>query len=384
MAISSKKTRNVPQPKVDESCLRLTQLAHRLGADAQLPRLADLKNELGVSLSTLDIALTRLEERDVIYRRHGYGVFVSPSVQPVVTLICNPALLRSGEQSAFWDILIEAAWVRATSHNELFEMHFSQPLDQPNGAKARPLQQGLMRDLQERRVSGVIGVGLAPEVGAWIESQEVPFVHLFGPGSHAVLLDKEQLVEQGVRVLAERGCRRIGLWHAIAPYQSHQESAGEVYVESFERELRRLGLEFSPARVEACDELLSPPDYQHNVGALRQGQTLARRVFSRPRAGWPDGVLIVEDQLTRGALAEIERLGVQPARDVVIASHANRNSPTLDGFDLRLHLIEVDPQEMVNTAFATLEILMNGGQAPQYQTVQTRSAPNALESPNSL
>ena len=113
--------------------MRLTQLAHRLGADAQLPRLSDLKAELGVSLTTLDIALTRLEERDIIYRRHGYGVFVSPSVAPVVTLICNPALLRSGEQSAFWDILIEAARARATSHNELFEMHFSQPLDAPKG-----------------------------------------------------------------------------------------------------------------------------------------------------------------------------------------------------------------------------------------------------------
>ena len=374
MAISSKKTRNTPQPKVDESCLRLTQLAHRLGADAQLPRVTDLKAELGVSLTTLDSALRRLEEQDVIYRKRGAGIFVSPAVQATVGLICDPDMFRTAEHSPFWNMLVDFARERARSHGEGFEMHFGQRQG------AQPLQRGLGRDLQEKRISGVIGVGLYDDATDWIEAQGVPLVNLFGPGAHQILLNQAQLVREGVRELIALGCHKPALWYVVPPFRPIERKprhSGRDQIPAFGEALAAQGLPFDPAQIEACEELLEASDYRHTTSPSEQGRILVRRVFGGPRETWPDGLLITDDQMTRGALAEMERYEVRPGRDVFIVSHANSGSPVLEGYEDRLTRIEIDPHDVVNTVFATLETLMKRQEAPARQLI----APHRVQRP---
>lgn len=194
-------------------------------------------------------------------------------------------------------------------------------------------------------------------------------------------LDAAGFVAQSMAALAGQGCRRIGLWYPLRPFRAHppDKDQGAAYVAAFESELERAELEFSPARVQCCHELSTPPDYLHTVSVVQQGRLLARRTFAKPRAQWPDGLILSEDQLTRGALAEMELMGVQAGRDVQIASHANRDSPTLMGFEPRLHLIEIDPQDLVDAVFDTLETLMRGGEAPSLREVEPRRPTAALE-----
>jgi len=75
----------------------------------------------------------------------------------------------------------------------------------------------------------------------------------------------------------------------------------------------------------------------------------------------PDGVISTDDMLAQGILMALHRLGITPGRGVQIATHSNRDSPVLLGWQDQIFRIEYDPGEIVQLLFETLEILMSGG-----------------------
>lgn len=357
MAIQVKKR----QTKVDESYLQLMQLSNRLGAGARLPSVAQLKSELGVSLTTLDSALVRLEEEKVIRRVQGSGIFVALSIQPLVSLICDPMVFRWSEESPFWNTLIDNARSRAELCDEQFEMHFAHP----SGAVGQPFQRGIVRDFDEKRISGVIGLALTPEAADWIESQNVPFVNLFGAGQHNVLLDMADAMRLGVRELSQAGCRRLGLWQPTSRVRASADAASELKTmhrmkfEPFRVALAKFGLSLDESALRECELQAGGP-----LSYVEQGKALVNAVFGAPRAEWPDGLVIGNDILARAALLEMERLGVVAGRDVQIVAQANAGSPTLAGFEHKVTTVEFSPRALVDATFGALEKLMGGQEAP--------------------
>jgi DNA-binding GntR family transcriptional regulator len=97
---------------------QLTELARRLGADARMPTIQQLCELLGVSVVTLNRALSELEAQNIILRKHGVGIFVSPRIgQRTVGLVYDRDIFAAGS-SPFCGLLVEAASKRATSSNE--------------------------------------------------------------------------------------------------------------------------------------------------------------------------------------------------------------------------------------------------------------------------
>jgi len=94
---------------------------------------------------------------------------------------------------------------------------------------------------------------------------------------------------------------------------------------------------------------------------VEQGYRTATEVFGAPRREWPDGIVVTDDMMTRGALVALQNMGVRVGEDVEIATHANRGSKALLGYDHRLTLVEVDPARVVSKMFGLLETLMDGG-----------------------
>ena len=97
--------------KPQELCAQLAALAQRLGPEAKLPTVTELRKSLGVSLTTLNSALGQLEERGVIERRHGVGIFVAAQWQPkhvpkAISLVCDPTFFQVAGHSPFWDLLV--------------------------------------------------------------------------------------------------------------------------------------------------------------------------------------------------------------------------------------------------------------------------------------
>lgn len=59
-------------------------------------------------------------------------------------------------------------------------------------------------------------------------------------------------------------------------------------------------------------------------------------------------------------MTALQKRGIVPNRDVVIASHANSNSPVLRAYEEDLTLIEYNSGEIVQAMFDHLDTLLRG------------------------
>ncbi|HEX8552167.1 MAG TPA: substrate-binding domain-containing protein [Abditibacteriaceae bacterium] len=328
-------------------------MAHELGPDAKFPPVLELRDEMGVSLGTLNSAMKVLEADNIIYRIQGVGVFVSPSLQRHVSLVCTPDFFQQSSSSPFWQLMVESAGERAKAKNEAFSCHFTVP----GGHKGTPLHAGLAREIEARELHGVLGIGLDQETATWIEERGIPFVAFAGPGPWTVGLDTHRLIEMGVAELVSLGCKRLSSWNAGSSINRPIVIEAEIETDMKWRELVRAhGLEVH-------ERWLRNKAHMNCVGVSHQeqGYDLAYEMFSEPRSTWPDGILCHDDMMTHGMLLALERLGVHVGIDVQIVSHSNRNSTVLMGREHLITRLEFDPAEIVRTMFDILETAMDGG-----------------------
>lgn len=364
------------QPKARHVCAQLSDLAHRLGPDARLPTIVEMRREMGVSLTTLSSALGELEARQVIYRVHGVGIFVSPQIRRSVVLLCAPHFFATATTSPFWNILVEEAERRAALGNESFSLHFATPAPRrdPNSA---PLHEGLLADIRAGRVHGIGAVGLNRDDTEWIEAQGAPVVAFAAPGRYAVNIDNDAVARLGTQALQAQGCRRIGFWRpawgfatgaADAPSSNlplSRRTSDEA--KAFRRALRGCKLPFDAAlvrdnRVSTVGALVESHQEQGYRAAFEVfgGKTKARGTKARRAKALPDGLVISDDMMTHGALVALQKLGVRVGRDIQIATHSNRGSMVLLGREDELTRLEIDPAQVAQTMFETLEKLMIG------------------------
>ena len=347
---------------------RLAQLARQLGAGAQLPPMAQLRRDLGVSMTALSQGVAELEEQGVLTRRSRVGLFVAAGAREAtlsrIALVCDPQFFRSGH-SPFWDLLVERAQTRAAQKNERLDFHWLRPLtprESADKAGAAALDENLKGDLEAGRIAGVFSLNAHRETAAWIENLGVPVVSFGSPSRHRIVQENDDLVKVGARALTQSGCQRIGLWQlelsekpfdpAFALQRMRQTR------EVFAAQLREGGLTLHP-------ELIHQPlwrpgqPFRAPFSYQEQGWDLAMRFFDGALPS-PDGLVIVNDMMTRGALAALKRLNVEVGRDVRIATHANRDSDALGDYEDRLIRLQYDPTRIVEAMFRQLEALWNG------------------------
>jgi hypothetical protein len=76
--------------------------------------------------------------------------------------------------------------------------------------------------------------------------------------------------------------------------------------------------------------------------------------------------------MTTGAMAAMHQLGIRPGVDVHVASHANKGSALLFGYEQALIMAEFDPAEVVTAMYEMLAVLMDGGTPNRRSTVHAR------------
>lgn len=331
---------------------QITHLVYRLGSGARLPRVTEMCRDFNVAPNTLNHALRQVEEEGLIRRQQGVGIFVNELTdnwlsQAPLALVCQPSFFRSSGHSPVWDLLLEMFQAHAEKSGTPFDCHFSRA----EGVHP-PLAAAFMNAIENREIGGVLGVGL-PQAGAtWIMSHGVPVVNLFGPGNVSVMLDEVGLINTCVDTLVRQGCRKIALWMPI-----HVDGIINQTQTRFEEALRAHKLEVFTELIDIGEGWIH--ELSRNVPPVtEQGLQTALRFFERPRDEWPDGVVIGDDTMTRGALMALRQLKLKAGRDVLIASHANAGSPTLMGEE-GLSLVEIDPAEMVSAMFERIERLMH-------------------------
>ena len=342
-------------PKQKSVRSQLEALARALGPGAQMPPIRQLGADLGVSLSTLNAALSEMEDRNMIRRRQGSGIFVAPTLDRCnLCLICNPSSLLDFGESPFWRLMIDAARERAGTGGEDFSIHFAQLANELSAETV--LHERLREDIARGTVHGVLSIGLPHSVTRWIEGCGVPVVSFAGASNYIIRLQDSEVVTLGVAALAGQGCRAIALWapHCAAPEAGHEAALLTVFRDA----LAAHGLPYleklaDPLTGDTEAEMLWPHSF------TGQGFAAMTRLAASGEPG-PDGIVSMDDMLTQGLLMARAAGGGAGDRPLRVATQANHGSPTLLGWQRTLTRIEFDPAEIIAAMFDVLESLLRG------------------------
>ncbi len=359
--------------KPEAVCERIRAMAQRVGAGARLPGTAQFCRELGISPNTLSKALAALELEGVVERRNGVGVFVAGGVAKRLTqiaLVCRLSFLRTPGHSPIWDALVAMLSERAQQMGFEFDCSFAQD-DDKSGESGRDLllSSSLRSGIESGEIGGVLGIALPEPAAHWMVGHGVPVVNLYGYGNVVVKTDAADQVSLCVQALAERGCKRIGLWMGV-----HSLESQLVLLEQ-QSELRQaFDAELAHNNLKGYEELIETGARWMKSGSVslpflaEQGFETAKRIFSGPRSGWPDGLVIADDNMAHGALVALRQLGLQPGQDVQIAAGANAGSPLRLDAD-NVILAEVSVVEIVDVMLDRLQQLLSA--VPDEQEVIT-------------
>ena len=349
--------------KTQASSNYLAALARKLGPGERLPTMANLSVELGISVMTLNRALSELEAQGIVVRRQGSGTYVADTLsQTAVALVYDRDVFGPGA-SPFCSLLLHEATRLAEANDEKFNLYLTSPEleGEPVGP---PIPPDLDEAIRTKRLGGVLFAGESnPAALRWLLNQGVPLVAL----SHApvapfrVRIDHAAVVRMGVRELARRGCQQLALWIPVG-VGIGAETVGESFneLDAFKNELEQHGLQYDKRWVLHCGQLSAEVPAAPLGSNREQGRDAAQTVFGGARDNWPDGVVCLDDMMALGALPEMKKLGVTVGQDVQFATHTNVGSSLLVGFGEELVLLPIDPARVASAMSEMLEALLRG------------------------
>lgn len=343
---------------------QLRELALQKGPGAKLPTVSELCDLYNTSRATLHDALRHLEQSHVIYRQHSKGIFVSPKLyRKTICILFDSSLLGGLSSSPFWgslcSLIAQEMQKRMEAKNEYYTFHFVVRSSQ--GQVLIPEE--VREQMQQKRIHTFLTIGLS--VPEWLgpDKQEwgvAPCISYAGYSRWMVYEDYHGLIKLGVPALVKQGCRRIGLW---VPQWGLEGNALWDYQDVFFQRLAEHQLEADPRLVRGV------PADEHfmrdgrKLSYQEQGYYTVLDIFgdtADPALPRPDGVLIMDDMMTFGALAALRRLNPVPYQEVKIATHANVGSLLFLDAPKDLTIIEFDPADIVQEMFSLLDRLLAG------------------------
>ena len=313
-----------------------------------MPTVRQLCATFGVSTSTLDIVLRELAARGAIVREHGRGIYVSPTIDQQTIGVVFGGDIFSPPFSPFWGLLLQA--VRAQAGARGMRPLAYLDISQRHAGLGGHAQ--LMEDIAAQRLDGLLL--LAPhfadnETGPW-RATGIPRV-IFGGKlpDWAVIFDHTRAVRLAAREVAARGNGRV----ACIGHAAHRALLEDA--------LRAAGVAAAQV-IDWSYETWAPripvAGSQENCAYLLTQRMIADGAL-------PDSLVSMEDTSTRGAITALRQAGLQPGRDLPIATIVNKGSPILDPYADAVSCLVFDPAECVRAALDLLATLIDGGTPPR-------------------
>jgi DNA-binding LacI/PurR family transcriptional regulator len=331
--------------RLAESLIR--KLAQGLPGGTQLPSVRALCATYRLSSATMVGLLHQLELEKVLVRRQGSGIYAGAgTMQKTVGLVIGKNIFTP-EWAPYWTLLLHAAFrvagergLRCFSYMVMEDISFE-------WAKHAQLE----RDIAAGELDGILTV-VEPkeETLTWLRDGSLPVVQLNGPrNAWSVCQDTDGAIDDAVGLLVEAGSKRVALLGKTL----------DPFSKAFARVLKRRGLPLDSRLIWAWSEWYKlHPNYS-------QEEFAARLVISR----WedlghvnarPDGIVIMDDTMARGAIRAFESHGIVVGRDIRIAALGTKHSPVLADHANKLFLLQIDPEEQARMGFEMLEQLMEG------------------------
>lgn len=343
---------------------QIGELSRQLGPSAKLPTVNELCATLDTSRATVDLALGILEERRVITRRRGSGIFTPPiakrslipifmgidptgeSVSPFYRLLANSlrilTLERGLRSELFTGYMVsgDRKWFGSWTQNKFFEQLGTEAIF--GGVQITGW--GVDNDFIERGLP-VVGLSSYPE-----------------PDKQSVGINLPQLARLGVQALQQNNRHKIALVGSVSNSLGDREAVVPELSSIY-------GAFANPTAAEV----------PYEVRGYQIGCELANRLRKNP--GELDGLVITDDVLARGVLIGLMRSGITIGRggDLEVASHVNKGSSMLVGFQQDLIALEIDPADIARKMLGLLDDQLAGAKGGRVELVSPRVISHAME-----
>jgi DNA-binding LacI/PurR family transcriptional regulator len=332
------------QPYVIE---KVTKMAIDSGPGAKLPTAQKLAKQLGVTLTTLDRSLGKLESKGIINRRQGSGIYVSNTLlSQRVGLVFGRNIFQFGS-SAFYLLLLQHCEQRAAKENQLFSFYLTPP-HHDTDSSVEFFNPELANALKQGRIDGLLMCEVRDqEQENWIHAQKIPTITLAPGGPFpSVGIDSNFLINASAKALAAKGCKTIGLLGIVSQNRI-----------AFEKAAKKHKLKIHPNCVIHPQDDQEPPFDRHEPMGYEWMKQAVQQCGGITKL--PDGIIISDDILARGACLYMKDAGIRIGVDLQVVSHANKGSLVLEYWQDSLILAEIDPKDVVDTMFKQLELLMS-------------------------
>lgn len=358
MPISSRSPRrsakysSTPKYQQLSQMLRRQVKTGRLKPGDRLPSFAEMRDQYGVSQTTIERVFNSLEQDGLIIREHGRGTFVAEKRETPSTGIIAIAGIERDEwqHSLYWTHMMEGI----------------------SAAASRAKMQTLLLDpgiefTDWNTVDGVLICGQIEGLTSPID-EHIPQISLLceNPNSRSVVTDDYGAIRQVVEHLLKLGHRRIAYLICVDPFSRRRVSA-------YQDALRAAGIEPNSDWVR---KLTWPFDEQTMF--VGQGRDRIREWLDD---NWKElgctALIALNDHIAIGAIESFQEAGYRVPQDVSVVGFDDTEIATY--FSPRLTTVEVPLRQLGATGIELLVRLINGEDIPK-ETVTLKTVFHARAS----
>lgn len=333
-----------PASRVAQAADVLRKEVQSKGPGTRLSSVRELKARLGFSQASLAAAFEQLEREGLIERRHGSGVYASAQSDQVrIAVAMDPKFLLLANRSPIWHLVINSIFGAADAKGWSADLHLGAISPSVTGYSVlapEALPTALLADLNNHRLSGAVCIGLSQGAVNVITHAGVPVASLAGYGQAMVEFHHRRLLEQGLKAVKQQGAGTV--W-VVASRLRDLVSLGEY---AAKLDVRALACQLG--EIEPVDKPLE------SVDPVQLGWQWARTV----ELNSGEAIVSCDDMLTVGIVMGLHSRGIEPGRDVQIATHSNKGSSTLTGWHQSLIRLEYDPEQFAEVLLNLLDMVV--------------------------
>jgi DNA-binding LacI/PurR family transcriptional regulator len=337
--LSGKSTVGRPADKMEMIVdgLRSAIIAGQLSPGTKLPTRVAIETEYQASSATVQRALAQLSRDGFVRVDQTRGTYVSSSLPHLTRYaLIFPYLANNAPRNKMYASLTDAArGLRANEDINITSYELSGHL------MASEEYYKLTEEIIGHRIAGLILLSVAPEwIGTPImDEPRIPRVAV-ASGTHTwipcVQHNNERLREMMIEHLREQGCQRIACVFASG-YKSEPIHSAIV-----------------AAQLETRPYWLIPVDLRCPDGA----SAIVQLLLNPDQNVRPDGLVILDDNLTDFAIQGALAAGVRIGEDVKIAAHSN--FPSSKPTSLPIMRVGFDAREVITACIEQVDAQRNG------------------------
>jgi DNA-binding LacI/PurR family transcriptional regulator len=319
---------------------------HQLVPGEKLPTNHEMSAALKVSYKTVQRAMSELADLGVIVRRQKRGTFVNQTLgSQTIGIFCTQTVFNPQASPYSW---LMARHLCDTLHDQERDGQIYY-VREGTRVESNKAFRDLMRDLEERRLSGLIFLGYSPEEAPHqaelmetARRRGIPAIAITVREicSYTIWLDQLDFCRRGFRHLAERGCRRVALLGATSASKNCPPAA-----------ILRAA--------EAESVLLKPEDMIAGLlGSTAKALVLGEQWGAEFDLDTYDGALIGDDIVAVGFARGLRRRKARVPEELHVATMWNRGNPM--SLALPFVRFEVDVGKWAQRSVAMLDALIEG------------------------